>query len=250
MFNICVKTTGNGSSRYFHFLKKSIFAVFFMVIAMLTASCEKTAAVSGDDNPDNPPGEGVSLSESGMYVGIIGFNEELTEKEIGLLTKDNKGTFRNFIDDLPKDASTALYFAVENGLDRLTKNITYPADLVDVSIVTFTDGVDNASTMLNKAYATKEEYRNYLQSRIGSTDFINDVKLSAYTIGVQLGATDDMDEEEFNANIESLSSGRDYMHDLKTMEEVNDVFQTIAASLNKESTSQKIVFKVNGGEDD
>jgi hypothetical protein len=34
------------------------------------------------------------------------------------------------------------------------------------------------------------------------------------------------------------------------MEEVNDVFQTIAASLNKESTSQKIVFKVNGGEDD
>ena len=106
------------------------------IIAVGAVICLSMAGCPTESEP-NVPG-------TGLYVGIIGFNDNITRREIGLLTNNNKGQFQNFIDNLPMRAATGLYYAVDNAINML-ETATLPDDLENVSIVTFTDGLDNAS---------------------------------------------------------------------------------------------------------
>ncbi|MBO4737692.1 MAG: hypothetical protein J5627_04590, partial [Bacilli bacterium] len=158
-----------------------------LLTATLVTSC-------GKDKPDT--------SKKGLYVGIIGFNDDLHTKTIKILNDGTKDDMKDFINNLTMENGTILYHAVNTALDKIDE-VEAPEDLINVSIVTFTDGLDQGSYVLNDLYNSGEEYLNAVSRRI-KTGFKNDVPITAYSIGVR--GSDVTDVNTFRQNLEKLSS--------------------------------------------
>ena len=153
---------------------KTLAAILLAVILAFGSGCTKDPENGGDnngtENGDNNGGgnngggnnggdnTGGGTAE-GMYVGIIGFNEALYTMPLSLLDRSSEQSFSYFIDGLTMKGATALYHADNTALDWL-QNATLPSDLINVSLITFTDGLDNGSTMLNSNYDSPEAFRD------------------------------------------------------------------------------------------
>jgi hypothetical protein len=210
-----------------------------LIFAMMIAGCD-----SGSSSPvDNP---NIDSSKAGIYLGIIGFNNKLNPKNISLLENNTKSEFQSFISSMLMEDGTALYYAVDNSIDRLlTANLRN--DVIDVSIVTFTDGLDNVSIDLNNKYNSRDAYRDALRTRI-STVKINNLPITAYSIGMR--GPDVTDVAAFREGIAALASRQDTSYEFANMNQVNATFAEIAASLSKVSKSQSIKLKIPGGSED
>ena len=183
---------------------------------------------------------------SGVYVGIIGFNNALHEKNIAVLDTSSKGGFDTFIDGLSTASGTALYHAVNKAVSSLAA-ASLPADLTNVSIVTFTDGLDNASIDLDESFNTVNDYRDHVNNRI-KNDKIRTLSINAYSIGVQ--GNDVSNETEFTAGVKAMASNDANYSGLDNMDALNDKLAEIAASLYSVSSTQTISLTIPGGYDD
>ena len=180
--------------------------------------------------------------EKGLYMGIVGFNADLIDKgDMSLLAPNTKGSFTSFVNTLTTKKNTVLYYAVDKALDKLIST-PLPNNLRNVSIVTFTDGLDQGSLpMINyDPYVSKAEYRAYLDARIKSTA-VQGVSLSAYTIGIRGG--DVTNVEEFHNNLVSLASSDEYATEVTNMSDVNSRFQEIANQLTSITETQTMSIK-------
>ena len=180
--------------------------------------------------------------ETGLYMGVLGFNETLIDKgSMSLLTPDTKGEFVSFVDGLTTNKATLLYYGVDKGLDKITST-ALPGNLTNVAVVTFTDGLDQGSLgMVDYKYATRDEYRDYLSSRIKSTQ-VQGIPLSAYSIGLRGG--DVTDYAAFTNNLKSLASQDDFATEVSNMNDVNQRFQDIANQLIKVTQTQTLSIKL------
>ena len=180
--------------------------------------------------------------ETGLYMGVLGFNETLIDKgSMSLLTPDTKGEFVSFVDGLTTSKATLLYYGVDKGLDKITST-ALPGNLTNVAVVTFTDGLDQGSlAMVDYKYATRDEYRDYLSSRIKSTE-VQGIPLSAYSIGLRGG--DVTDYAAFTNNLKSLASQDDFATEVSNMNDVNQRFQDIANQLIKVTQTQTLSIKL------
>lgn len=179
--------------------------------------------------------------ETGLYMGVLGFNETLIDKgSMSLLTPDTKGEFVSFVDGLTTSKATLLYYGVDKGLDKITST-ALPGNLSHVAVVTFTDGLDQGSlAMVDYKYATRDEYRDYLSSRIKSTE-VQGLPLSAYSIGLRGG--DVIDYAAFTSNLKSLASQEDFATEVSNMSDVNQRFQDIANQLINVTQIQTLSIK-------
>ena len=179
--------------------------------------------------------------ETGLYMGVLGFNEELIDYgDMSLLTPDTKGEFVSFVDGLTTSKATLLYYGVDKGLDKITST-ALPGNLSHVAVVTFTDGLDQGSlAMVDYKYATRDEYRDYLSSRIKSTE-VQGLPLSAYSIGLRGG--DVIDYAAFTSNLKSLASQEDFATEVSNMSDVNQRFQDIANQLINVTQIQTLSIK-------
>lgn len=189
-------------------------------------------------------------SGTGLYIGIIGFNEGLEEADIQMVSEYNDiystSDLISFIQNMEMKPATSLYYAVDNAINRL-ENAALPEDLVNVSIVTFTDGLDNASIDLNTRYSSRDAYRDAVKRRIANTK-INNMAISAYSIGIKGGDVNDV--EAFRTGLASMASNEDNAKEVADMTEVNKTFSDIADSLYNESKSETVKLKITGGYDD
>ena len=187
----------------------------------------------GGDGP-NPPASGV-FNQSGLYLGIIGFNDDLKSKPIGLLNQSTVSQYKSFVDGLTKLAGTTLYYAEENALKCL-KDSKFPNDLESVSIVTFTDGVDQGSNAYNDSYSSAKDYLNAVSSSIRQT-YVDGKQINAYAIGLR--GNDVKTDEQINLfreNLAKLSSSEQNRFEVSNMDQVNSTFKKIASSLYKSSS--------------
>ena len=189
-----------------------------------------------------PVSFGGSAIETGLYMGIIGFNQELKTKEISILAPNTKSAFTGFVTGMSPQNGTLLYYAVDNAIDRLAAAVL-PNDLVNVSVVTFTDGLDQGSVMMSPQYSSDSEYLAAVNERIENVK-IQGLPITAYSIGLK--GNDVTDEAQFMANLESLASSPENAAEVNSMEEVNAKFQEIADSLYNSSTSQTISLMIPG----
>ena len=105
-----------------------------------------TADTVPDQDSDADTGNPVVEMEEGIYLGIIGFNDDLTKKPIKRLTDANKSEFKSFISSLTQLNLTALYWADYSALEMMESfTISPDLQLKKVALVTFTDGLDNQS---------------------------------------------------------------------------------------------------------
>ncbi|MDR0289967.1 MAG: VWA domain-containing protein [Treponema sp.] len=190
-------------------------------------------------------GDNVSnlLTPTGLYMGIIGFNDRITQRQISLLSNDNKSQFQNFVDGLSMRSGTGLYYAVDKAIDTL-ENASLPDNVASVSIITFTDGLDNYSIELNNNYNSRDAYRDYLKNRISSTK-IKNLNISAYSIGIK--GNDVADTDAFNAGLLALASDEDNCSVVSNMSEVNKTFEGIAEGLYNESQVHTLKLGIRGG---
>ena len=212
-------------------MKKHIFSVAFLalVVTLTTfTSCRKPKT------EDNTP------AKEGLYLGIIGFNQELYTMPLGLLNQDTKHNFENFVDGLTMQDGTILYHAVNTGLNSLAK-AKVPENLINVSVVTFTDGLDQGSIALSD-YNSSSEYLSAVNTRI-TNELIGGNHISAYSIGVRGSDMDDI--ESFRNNLNKLSSDPAHnVFEVNNMSEASEKFAQIAQQLYNQSTFYNVTLKL------
>ena len=213
-------------------MKKHILsvAVLALVVTLTTfTSCRKPKAE--DNNP----------AKEGLYLGIVGFNSELYTMPLGLLNQDTKHNFETFIDGLSMQNGTILYHAVNTGLNSLA-NAKIPENLINVSVVTFTDGLDQGSLGLSDNYNSNSEYLTAVNSRINN-ELIGGNNISAYSIGVR--GADVIDVESFRDNLNKLSSDPEHnVVEVSNMNEASEKFAEIARQLYNQSTFYNVSLKL------
>lgn len=208
--------------------------LFLAVLALILAGCSSEEDSFSADNPSANKG-------SGLYMGIVGFNETLIDKgKMSKLMPETQHEFTSFVNDLTIGEATLLYYGVDKALDKIAKT-PLPGDLTKVAIVTFTDGLDQGSLgMVNGKYNTREEYRNYLSSRIKSTQ-VKGIPLTAYSIGLRGG--DVTNDAAFKNDLKSLASQDSYATEVSGISDVNREFQNIANQLINVTQTQSLSIK-------
>ena len=183
-----------------------------------------------------------------VYLGIVGFNQELYEKPIGVLSTSTVGSYKSFITNLSRKDGTMLYYAVDDGLDMLT-SYDFETSLNNIYLITFTDGLDQGSLMMNGNYASSNDYLSAVSNRIGNTR-IKSLPLTAYSIGLR--GSDVTDYPMFQNNLKRLASSNDKAFEVNSLTDVNSRLQEIAATINSSittktyTTTQTISLKIPG----
>ena len=211
-------------------MKKHILTLAALTLAvMLTvfSSCKK------QENEDNTP------AKEGLYLGIVGFNSELYQMPLGLLNQSTKTSFMSFVDGLASQNGTILYHAVNTGLDNLA-NAKIPENLINVSVVTFTDGLDQGSYILG-GYNSGTDYLADVNNRI-TNSLIGGQNISAYSIGVR--GADVSDYDAFLNNLNKLSSHPDNVYEINNMSEASEMFAQIAQKLYNQRTFYNVMLKL------
>ena len=181
--------------------------------------------------------------KSGVYLGIIAFSDGLDIKEIGDLTTSTKSSYQTFVNNQSMKGSTHLYYAVENAINML-KDTKYPDDLTSISLVTFTDGLDDGSLfMTNNGYTTNDEYLQTLNSQIKSTK-VNNLNINAYTIGFNGGYVVDL--SQFDKNLKLLASKDENAKTVKNISDVENCLKEISDQINKENHYNNVSVIING----
>ena len=213
-------------------MKRHIIIVATLLLAvMLTtfSSCNKNKP------EDNTP------AKEGLYLGVVGFNSELYTMPLGLLNQTTKTNFTGFVDGLSMQNGTILYPAVNTGLNSLAK-AKIPENLINVSVVTFTDGLDQGSYVLaENNYNSGAEYLSAVNSRI-KNELVGGLNISAYSIGVR--GSDVSDIEAFRENLNKLSSHPNNVFEVSDMNEASEKFAEIAQQLYNQSTFYNVTLKL------
>lgn len=226
-------------------LKRNLIPLCFAVfITLLAGACDKEP-VKPEPSPTPSPS-----TQEGIYLGVIGFNDQLYIKEISLLNSSTFQNFTNFINNLTPGNGTALYYADYTALKKM-KAFPKPYELKNVALVTFTDGLDNISTANSQydpdGYGSTSAYRNALHGMI-MNEPIHGLNVSAYSIGLK--GSDVTDEAQFMETLRKLSSSDNNVFQVANMSEAMQRFSEIASSLYSISTSVNLGVNVPGGYDD
>ena len=235
-------------------LTKALAALMLTVAVIVAAGCTKP------EDPNNPNnggggsngggngggGNGGTLS-TGMYLGIIGFNTALHTMPITSL--DNDAAIRQtkaFIDGLQMDDATLLIESVNTSLDLLSSN-GIPKDLINVSILNFTDGMDEGSCNYSNNhhdthYTSESEFLRVVTQRI-QNEKIAEIPIESHTIAVK--GADVYDEQLFENTINGISSlpYSEYVHRVNDISEVQAKFREIAEKLHQTSTNSVLTMR-------
>ena len=178
--------------------------------------------------------------DSGVFMGIVSFNDKIINKPIASLDENNKDKFMSFVDDLQMGNATLLYYAVDQAIDAL-KVPSYPNNLSNAVLVTFTDGLDQGSLAMKPEYRTSKGYAAYLAEKISGTK-IQENQLQAYSIGLKSG--DVADDELFMLNLESLASSSENALSVNNIAEVQQELANIYDNLNRQTTKRVVSIAV------
>lgn len=183
-------------------------------------------------NPDEP----IDEDASGVFLGMTAFNQDIKSMPIGLLTPENKSEYQNFVNSLEPKIGTLLYYGTDLAIQALVLP-TYPHNLGNIVLITFTDGLDQGSIAYKRELGNSQNYAKYLAQTIGSTIKQN-CQLVAYSIGLK--GSDVVDDEMFMINLKSLSSFDEYASTVADMAGVDDMLRKIVNQLSWTSTKKVI----------
>ena len=232
-------------------LMKAMAALMLMVAVVCATGCTKSDdSNNGENNTENGGGNGSGSGgnggslNKGMYLGIIGFNTELHILPITLLDERSISEIKTFIDGLQMDDATLLIEAVNTSMNLLSSS-GIPNDLINVSIVNFTDGMDEGSCRYSNShhgtnYTSESEYLQVVSQRIQNEKIAN-IPIKAHTIAFK--GADVYDETLFETTINGISSSPEYVHRVNDFSEVEADFRAIADSLHRTSTNAILTMR-------
>ena len=184
----------------------------------------------------------IPLVDTGMYMGVIGYNQTLMTKEISFLDSTTVNEFYGFVNDLSSQPGRLLYYSVDNALDALN-SAPHPQHLQNVAIVTFTEGIDQGSLMMTDKYDTESEYAQALHERI-LNERVYGRPIKAYSVGMMNENV--KDANQFRNNLYALASDSTKAMEVNSMAEANISFQTIADELVRRNMSESLTLVFPG----
>lgn len=176
------------------------------------------------------------------YIGIVGFNGQLNTSDIGILSPATASQYKTFVNNLPRENGTILYYAVDNALDML-ENANIESPLKSVNVITFTDGLDQGSLMLTDKYSSSADYLNALGERIATTR-IEDLPVNSYSVGLR--GSDVSNVTLFKQNLQRLASSEEKAFEVSSISDLRYKFQDIANQIISVSTRQTMSVRVPG----
>ena len=177
-----------------------------------------------------------------VYLGIVGFNQDLYVKYLDVLAKSTAGLYTSYVSNLERKDGTLLYYAVDRALNILSST-DFPTPLSSVNLVTFTDGLDQGSLMMNGNYYTDEQYLNAVNNRIHNTT-VKGLPVTAYSLGMR--GSDVSDYTQFQNNLKKLASSADKAFEVSSMSDVSARLQEISDRIISISNRQTFSFKIPG----
>ena len=177
-----------------------------------------------------------------VYLGIVGFNQEIYEKPFGVLANSTENTWENFVSNLTSKSATILYYAADHALGLLA-DADFKTRLTSVNLITFTDGLDQGSLMLNSQYSTEKAYLDAVSNRINSTK-VNGMPITAYSLGLR--GKDVTDYDQFKYNLQKLASSDDKATEVQSIYDVRSRLQEIAEQIINVNTTQNVSLKIPG----
>jgi len=200
---------------------------------------------NASDDAHNPSHSSDSLAGAGLYLGVMGFNQQLYTQPISILDNESKNILERFIDNLQIKNGTILCYSVEKAIEAL-RSYPLPNNLASVAIVTFTDGLDQGSLMMSDQYDTDDEYLASLNRTIRN-EKIGGVQLTAYSIGLRgSDVTTSANITKFQKTLKQLASADSYATEVNNMSEVKSRFQEIARQLNTQVNLQNVEVRIPG----
>ena len=184
----------------------------------------------------------IPLVDTGMYMGVIGFNQTLMTKEISYLDSTTVNDFYGFVNDLTTQPGRLLYYSVDNALDALN-TAPHPQHLQNVAVVTFTEGIDQGSLMMTDKYDTEAEYAQALHDRI-LNERVYGRPIKAYSVGLMNENV--KDANQFRSNLYALASDSTKAMEVSSMAEANSSFQAIADELVRRNMSETLTLVFPG----
>lgn len=223
-------------------------AAIMLMMAVICAACTKDPNIGEDNNGNGGNGGGGNHSgevlPAGMYLGVIGFNQQLYTRPITRLDAATIQETKQFIENLTMGGATLLYHSVNTSLDMLESS-GVPKDLKKVAIVNFTDGLDEGSYTFSN-YNSGAEYLRAITQRIRS-EKVGGLEIKSHTIGIQGDDVFSYNMNEFLANLDGISSPGDdewqsYVHHVTSFDEVSEAFEAIARSLHQTVENAKMTL--------
>jgi len=184
----------------------------------------------------------IPIVDTGMYMGIIGYNQTLSTKEVSYLDSTTIADFDAFVAGLNTQPGRLLYYSVDQALDALN-GANHPQNLQNVAVVTFTGGLDQGSLMMTDNYETEAEYAQAISSRIAN-ERVYGRPIKAYTVGL-LNPTV-KDEAQFRANLYALASDSAKAMEVNSMADAAASFHTIADDLVAHNMSENLTLVFPG----
>ena len=180
-------------------------------------------------------------TRTGLYLGITGFNQELYKMGIQRLDDSTKSSFDSFINSLTTKNGTLLYYSVDDAIRTLQK-AQYPDDLFSASLVTFTDGLDQGSSMMIDNFPGNTVYLDNLHNRLSSSS-VAGLPLTAYSVGLK--GNDVSDYDMFRNNLKKLAYPESNAYEVSDMAAVNARFQEIADQISQTIRTTKYDLSIS-----
>ncbi|MDR0563054.1 MAG: hypothetical protein LBG73_10250, partial [Spirochaetaceae bacterium] len=236
------------SGKYFNGWRDDVFSYYSAGVSYtVTGNVTFTAQWSASSTPPPPP-----TAEAGVYVGLISFSGTVTDlasNRLVYLDAAGKSTLTSLLDSQYRKSSepgTALFYGVHKALANLSTNAdgtSLPAEVQSVSILTFTDGLDNASfgasntaPIEGKSGVLSADYASYVNGQF-ATRQIKGKLINAYSAGVM--GSDVQETVQFNQNLTNIASSPSNVHALTDFANLQGVFSDIANNLDVSHSSSK-----------
>ena len=193
-------------------------------------------------------------TESGLYLGISTFERYLTYYPTHLIYEETLESYNDIVDNLELTTlnGTALYYSIDEDITSM-QSLTLPEDLFNVSIVTFTDGLDEGSLSYRRGiYKTKAEYLDALHTRL-TNEQVSGLPIKSYAIGLK-GTDAQSNLTRFRNNLEKIAStpaneNEQYVYEISSINELNSSFASIADQLSQKIRVQKVIVSIPYPED-
>ena len=189
-----------------------------------------------------------AASEGNIHVGIIAFSGmDLAKSQVFPITplkENNKYEFERFIRNSSKGKETALYYSMDKAMNMLEEYVSknnFSSDKFNGAfMITFTDGLDNASInddiSVSMHRGRKNEYLAYISSQLQGANrkYILGLPLESFAIGFT-GSEDFTREDKdfFRDVLQQTTPDGDHFKLASHFEEVEAYFEYIIKNLTK-----------------
>ena len=208
---------------------------------------------SGNGNGGSSGSENAGVWSSNIYLEIMSFSYKTNDFNGGTFIKLDSSTTEEFKRKLNTEytmatlGTTKLYYSFHKALTNLS-NYQFPDNLKSVNIITFTDGLDLASSgpsWEDTEFDSAEEYGAWIKNEI-ETRTISGLKLNCHSVGVQ-GEDLNGQTDLFKKSLSFITSNGNTPYIESDITKVAEAFSSIANNLTVRQTLYDLTLEIPRG---